>query len=123
MGDGSGVEVPNAGSVTFRELPWGRGTEVKSTLEYLPPGGSVGESFAKFFGSDPQRLLQKAMFQFRQLMEAGEIAISSGQPVGENSRRHDRPGEEPRKTDSDVTELAQGKSDPHNRTVPQGKRS
>jgi uncharacterized membrane protein len=101
------TSVPNAGSVTFHELPFHRGTEVKAVVEYLPPAGSTGDSIAKLLGADPATLLRRAMFRFRQLMESGEVATAHGQPAGANSRRSDRPGESPRKTDSDLNDIAQ----------------
>lgn len=102
--------VPNAGSITFNELPFQRGTEVKAVVNYIPPAGSAGNAAAKLLGKDPKVLLQRALFQFRQLMETGEIATSSGQPAGANSRRSDRPGESPRRTDSDLHDIPQAET-------------
>jgi uncharacterized membrane protein len=44
-----GADVDHAGTVRFRELPNGRGTEVRVRLEYAPPGGMVGVAVAKLF--------------------------------------------------------------------------
>lgn len=101
-----GADVASAGSVTFRELPYSRGTEVKAIMEYLPPAGSVGDAISKALGGDPKLLLRRGLFRFRQLMETGEIATSTGQPVGANKSRSDRPGEEPRRTDTELRDLA-----------------
>jgi len=45
-----GMTVPNAGSVRFQALPHNRGTAVKVTLSYDPPGGGLGAAIAKLFG-------------------------------------------------------------------------
>lgn len=104
--------IQNAGSIWFNELPYCRGTEVRVVVEYLPPGGATGRAVASLSGTSPQTLLKRGLFRFRQLMESGEIATSTGQPVGENSRRTDRVGEEERKTDTDVRDIARGETHP-----------
>ncbi|MDX2116147.1 MAG: SRPBCC family protein [Planctomycetota bacterium] len=98
--------VPNAGSIRFEEQPFRRGTEVHVVVEYLPPGGTVGDVFAKAVGKSPEGMLQRGLFQFRQMMETGEVATSHGQPVGANARRTDRPGEGERATDTDLQDIA-----------------
>ncbi len=100
------AEVQSAGSVRFRQLPFARGTEVRVTMEYVPPSGSIGNAVAKAVGADPQIMVRKALHQFRMLMEAGEVATTQGQPVGANTFRTDRPGEAPRNTDPDVRDLS-----------------
>src|SRR5205807_2051106 len=42
-----GADVPNAGTVRFYRTSNGRGTEVRVSLEYAPPGGMIGTAFAK----------------------------------------------------------------------------
>ena len=37
-----GADIENAGTVRFREMPNGRGTEVRLRLDYSPPGGRAG---------------------------------------------------------------------------------
>jgi uncharacterized membrane protein len=44
-----GADVDNVGTVRFRELPNGRGTEVRVRLEYTPLGGIVGVAVAQLF--------------------------------------------------------------------------
>lgn len=62
------AEVPNNGTVMFRELPSGA-TEVFVTLEAQPPAGRVGELVARMFGRSPEQQVRKAMERFKQVAE------------------------------------------------------
>jgi uncharacterized membrane protein len=77
-----GADVDNTGSVRFVPGPEGRGTEVKITLEYIPPAGQVGSLIAKLFGEAPEQQIREDLRRFKQLMEAGEIPTVQGQPRG-----------------------------------------
>jgi uncharacterized membrane protein len=77
-----GADVPNAGSIMFKPALSGRGTEMKISLQYNPPGGTVGMWFAKLFGEEPSQQIEDDMRRFKQLMETGEIASTDGQPRG-----------------------------------------
>jgi uncharacterized membrane protein len=77
-----GADVENTGQVHFERLPENRGTRVKVTLRYQPPGGKVGAAFAKLFGEAPDQQIAEDMRRFKQLMETGEIPSTEGQPVG-----------------------------------------
>jgi len=79
-----GSEVNNAGSVHFRPAPAGRGTEVRVVLSYEPPAGSgrLGASIARLFGEEPSQQVEDALQRFKQVMEAGEIPSTQGQPAG-----------------------------------------
>jgi len=101
-----GSEIELAGSVRFRELPHARGSEVRIALEYVPPIGFVAEAIAKAFTGDANSRVRAALHRFRQVMETGEVAISRGQPAGESRWRTDRPGQQLRKTDADVRDIA-----------------
>jgi uncharacterized membrane protein len=79
------ADVPNAGSVWFKALPDGRGTEVKVTLEYNPPAGVLGAAIAKLWGEEPNQQVADDLRRFKQVMEAGEIATVEGQPSGRNN--------------------------------------
>jgi uncharacterized membrane protein len=68
--------VPNSGSVSFRDAPANRGTEVRVELEYQPPGGMIGALFAKLFGEEPQQQVKGDLRRFKQVMETGEIVHS-----------------------------------------------
>lgn len=74
--------VDNAGSVRFTPGPAGRGTEVKVTLDYIPPAGQVGAMIAKLFGRDPAAEVREDLRHFKSFMEVGEIPTIQGQPHG-----------------------------------------
>jgi uncharacterized membrane protein len=77
-----GADIDNSGFVRFQPAPTGRGTEVKVVMEYNPPGGVIGATVAKLFGEEPEQQIGDDLRRFKQLMEAGEIATTEGQPVG-----------------------------------------
>ncbi|HLU09028.1 MAG TPA: SRPBCC family protein [Oceanobacillus sp.] len=77
-----GAAVPNAGAVRFRPAPGGRGTEIQVKIEYLPPAGPIGAAVAAMFGEDPNTQVAHSLRQFKQLIEAGEVATNDGQPHG-----------------------------------------
>ncbi len=74
-----GADVDNAGSVHFEKAPDGRGTVVKVSLKYDPPGGVIGAAVAKLFGEAPDQQIQEDLRRFKQVMEAGEIPTTKGQ--------------------------------------------
>jgi len=76
------ADVPNTGSVTFKEATGGRGTVVKVNLEYNPPAGVLGAAIAKLFGEEPNQQVAGDLHRFKSLMEAGEIPTIEGQPQG-----------------------------------------
>jgi uncharacterized membrane protein len=75
-----GAEVDNSGFVRFQPAPGDRGTEVKVVLEYNIPGGALTAAVAKLFGEEPEQQIGDELNRFKQLMEAGEIATTEGQP-------------------------------------------
>ena len=75
-------KVPNSGQVLFSEAPEGRGTEVKVLLAYDPPAGIFGALYSKLFGEDPAMQVQEDLRHAKQLLEAGEIPTTEGQPKG-----------------------------------------
>jgi len=77
-----GSDIDNSGFVRFQSAPAGRGTEVKVVIEYNPPGGAIGAGAAKLFGEAPEQQIASDLRRFKQLMEAGEIATTEGQPSG-----------------------------------------
>ena len=68
--------VPNAGSVSFTPAPGGRGTELHVEMEWAPPGGPLGKSFASVFGGDPGLIVETDLRRFKATMEAGYPAIN-----------------------------------------------
>ncbi len=72
-----GGSVPNAGSVTFAPAPGERGTELRVEMEWLPPGGALGTSFAHLFaGGDPGLIVEGDLRRFKSKMEAGGVAVN-----------------------------------------------
>jgi uncharacterized membrane protein len=80
-----GADVDNAGSVRFESDPAGRGTIVRVTLKYDPPGGTLGKLVAKLFGEAPDQQVEEDLRRFKQLMEAGETPTIEGQPSGRSA--------------------------------------
>jgi len=77
-----GSEVASAGSVRFESAPGGRGTVVRVSLKYDPPGGKLGSLVARLFGENPEQQIDEDLHRFKQLMETGETATTEGQPSG-----------------------------------------
>jgi uncharacterized membrane protein len=76
------ADVPNAGSLHFREAPDGRGTEVRIVVEYEPPAGHVGAWIAKLVKENPDAQVREALRRFKQIAEAGDILTVEGQTSG-----------------------------------------
>ncbi|NDJ18501.1 SRPBCC family protein [Myxacorys almedinensis] len=77
-----GADIDNSGFVRFQPATGDRGTEVKVVLEYNVPGGALTAAVAKLFGEEPEQQIGDDLNRFKQLMEAGEIATTEGQPKG-----------------------------------------
>lgn len=76
-----GADVQHSGRVHFEDDPGGRGTLVSVEMRYDPPGGSLGSAVAKLFGEDPRWLVRDSLRRFKQVMEAGEVITTEGQPA------------------------------------------
>lgn len=77
-----GSTVISAGSVNFDDAGPGRGTRLTVHLQYSPPGGKLGARVARLFGADAETEIREDLRRFKQLLEAGEVATTSGQPRG-----------------------------------------
>ena len=77
-----GSDITNAGSVNFKEGPAGRGTNVKVTFNYNPPGGKAGALLAKLFGVEPGQIVEQNLKQLKQQFETGVVPTTEGQPSG-----------------------------------------
>ena len=77
-----GSDVVSAGSVNFDDVGPGRGTRVTAHLQYNPPGGKLGAKIAKLFGADAATEIREDLRRFKQLLEAGEVPTTAGQPRG-----------------------------------------
>jgi uncharacterized membrane protein len=69
--------VDHVGTVRFRELPNGRGTEVRVRLEYMPPGGIVGVAVAQLFKILTEQQLKEDLRRFKQIIETGETPTTT----------------------------------------------
>jgi uncharacterized membrane protein len=94
-----GSQIDNSGSVRFSAAPGARGTEVRVQLEYAPPAGRLGRGIAFLFGEEPEQQIREDLRRFKQLLEAGEIALSDGmglwraaQPAKRADQVHDYAG-------------------------------
>jgi uncharacterized membrane protein len=70
------ASVRNSGRVEFLDSPDGRGTVVRVTLVYDPPGGTVGQLIAKVFQKEPKVQARQDLRRFKQLMETGEVSTA-----------------------------------------------
>jgi uncharacterized membrane protein len=80
-----GGAVEHRGSIQFRSAPFEGGTEVTVSLDYRPPAGKFGSVFSRLFGENPEQQVREDLRRFKQLMEAGEIPTTQGQPSGRRS--------------------------------------
>lgn len=74
--------IHHNGSVSFREDPNGRGTQVKVVLRYDIPGGRLGQGLAKLLGSEPGQQLDADLRRLKMFLETGEVARTDGQSAG-----------------------------------------
>lgn len=67
--------LPNQGSVEFTDAPGDRGTEVKVSIDYNPPG-AAGKAAAKLLRSINAQQLEEDLKRLKQLLETGEVATA-----------------------------------------------
>jgi uncharacterized membrane protein len=75
------ADVEHAGRVEFAPAPGGRGTVVRVSLTYRAPGGKPGALLAKLLGEEPGQQVADDLRRLKQLLEAGEIPTTEGQPA------------------------------------------
>jgi uncharacterized membrane protein len=75
-------DIVSAGFVQFKPAPGKRGTELRANFRCEVPGGPFGSAVAWAFGDEPAQVVREGLRRFKQLMEAGEIATTDGQPRG-----------------------------------------
>lgn len=80
-----GSPIETSGSVEFREAPGGRGTELIVAMHYAKIGKHLGATLVDLLGAVPERVLREEVRSFKQLIEAGEIPTTKGQPSGQRS--------------------------------------
>jgi uncharacterized membrane protein len=109
-----GASIDNAGSVRFEHATAGRGTRVIVSLQYGAPAGQVGVVLAKLFGRDPEREIDIEMHRLKNIMEAGEIPTSAGQPTGRADEKAEHTSQKVTKQEQvhDASEASFPASDP-----------
>ncbi len=70
-------QIETEGRVEFLDAAPGRGTMVRLSMRYSPPGGIVGKAFAKLFQREPDLQARRDLRRFKQLMETGEIPVNA----------------------------------------------
>jgi uncharacterized membrane protein len=83
-------QIDTEGRVEFIEAPPGRGTYVRLTQRYSPPGGTIGKGLAKLFQREPKIQARRDLKRFKSLMETGEIATNAS-PSGRKSESPTEP--------------------------------
>src|SRR5690349_10145342 len=83
-------EIETEGRVEFIEAPPGRGTYVRLTQRYSPPGGTIGKGIAKLLQREPKIQARRDLKRFKSLMETGEIATNAS-PSGRASESPTEP--------------------------------
>jgi uncharacterized membrane protein len=81
--DGGGLY--HAGVVRFERATGNRGTLVSTSVHFRVPGGPAGVGLAKLLGANPRSEVREDLRRFKQLLEAGEIPTTRGQPSGRRS--------------------------------------
>jgi uncharacterized membrane protein len=66
-----GGDVETAGSVHFKPLASGSGTEVAVSMKYNPPAGKVGARIVSLLGAGLEDKLDEDLNTFKQVMETG----------------------------------------------------
>ncbi|MEW5745969.1 MAG: SRPBCC family protein [Nitrospirota bacterium] len=80
------ADIRHKGKVMFSDATGGRGTEVRVKMKYRPPLGALGAAAAKLLTAIPKNQLEEDLRNFKQVMEAGEIPTTEGQPSGRQRR-------------------------------------
>jgi uncharacterized membrane protein len=65
-------QVDTAGSVHFKTIPDGGGSEVRLNMKFDPPMGKLGVNLAKLLGMNPDGLARETLLRFKQVMESSE---------------------------------------------------
>jgi uncharacterized membrane protein len=85
-----GADVRSTGRIEFLDAAPGRGTMVRATIAYDPPGGIIGEWIAKLFQREPNVQARRDLRRLKQYLETGEVT-SSASP---SARKSESPTEQ-----------------------------
>jgi uncharacterized membrane protein len=58
--------------VRFEPGPGGRGSVVRVSLQYDPPGGAAGHAVASLLGGDAGSRIEQDLQNFKRMIESGE---------------------------------------------------
>jgi uncharacterized membrane protein len=75
--------IKTEGRVEFLDSAPGRGTMVRLTMRYDPPGGLLGRGVAKLLQREPHVQARRDLRRFKQLLETGEVTTNAS-PSGRN---------------------------------------
>ena len=70
-------QIATQGRVDFLDAAPGRGTMVRLTMTYDPPGGIIGRGIAKLLQREPQVQARRDLRRFKQLIETGEVTTNA----------------------------------------------
>jgi uncharacterized membrane protein len=79
------AQVDSTGCVRVETAPAERGTIVRVVFDYAPPAGAIGAAVAWLFGEEPNQQVAGDLRRFKNIMEAGEVPTTEGQPSGTRS--------------------------------------
>ena len=79
------ADVEHAGSVRFERAQDERGTIVRVSLQYDPPGGVIGHAFAALWGEDAGQQIETDLANLKRAIESG--AARSQQPGATGSQQ------------------------------------
>lgn len=74
--------VMHEGQVRFKDRDGGTATELHVSLSYRPPLGVAGAAVAQLLNGVTEQQIREDIRRGKQLLEAGEIATTEGQPSG-----------------------------------------
>lgn len=74
-------------TVSFRDAPGDRGTEIHVSLDRHAPGARLGDAIAAVIGSAALARIKADLRHFKQRVETGEVARSDATPEGESAER------------------------------------
>ena len=77
-----GSDVEHEGRVEFEPARGGRETVVRVRLAYRAPAGKMGAVLARLLGAEPAQQVTDDLRRLAQVLEAGEIPTTDGQPSG-----------------------------------------
>jgi uncharacterized membrane protein len=72
----------HGGYINFDKAPNGRGTEIRVVFTYTPQFGKAGHMASKLTGQSPEQQVTEALRHFKEVLEAGEVPSTAGQPSG-----------------------------------------